>query len=323
MTSAKCAIGVDLGGTKIEVARVGDAGEVQQKMRLATDAAGGATAVERQIIQAVDRLRDEQKPDPIGVGVGVAGQVVRQTGRVRYAPNLDWHEVPLQQDLQAALGIPVMVTNDVRAATLGEWHYGAGRGCDDFICIFVGTGVGGGIVSGGRMLTGYSNTAGEVGHITVDLHGPICTCGNQGCLESLAGGWAIAREAQKAAATHPQAGAALIRLAGHQVTGISAETVARACREKDPLARRIISGVGEALVGGVVTMLSMCNPRRIILGGGVIAGLPELIGRVEQGIRQRALTAALESLEIAPAELGDEAGVIGAAALVLRGWQGQ
>jgi len=323
MNREKSAIGVDLGGTKIELALVNNAGKIKKTLRRSTDAKGGSNAVQRQIVDAVRLLRQEDDQNIAGVGLGVAEQVVQDTGLVRFAPNLEWHDVALQTDLSETLGMPVKVVNDVRAATLGEWLFGAGRGCDDLICLFVGTGVGGGIVSGARMLSGTSNTAGEVGHITVDLHGPICTCGNQGCLEALAGGWAISRKARRAAATHPEAGAALIKMADHRIDAITAEIVARAYNAKDSLARRIIDGACEALIGGVVSMISMCNPNRIIMGGGVIEGLPELIGRVKQGVRLRALTAALESLQIVPAALGKEAGVIGAAALVLRESEGQ
>ena len=200
------AIGVDLGGTKVEVAQVDSAGQVRQRLRRPTDVRDGPAAVEAEIVAAVRELRQAVDAPPIGVGVGVAGQIEAASGAVRFAPNLGWHDVPLQADLQQALGLPVAVTNDVRAATWGEWLHGAGQGCDDLVCLFVGTGIGGGVVSGGRMLTGGSNTAGELGHMTIDLHGPPCHCGNRGCLEALAGGWAIARRAQEAIGADRSAG---------------------------------------------------------------------------------------------------------------------
>ncbi|RJQ71450.1 MAG: ROK family protein [Desulfobacteraceae bacterium] len=318
MSSEKFAIGVDLGGTKIEAAAVDDTGRIKRNTRCPTDAQNGPSAVTQQVVELVRQLCREYDASPSGVGVGVAGQVVAGTGVVHFAPNLVWHHVPLQANLVEALNMPVRVDNDVRMAAWGEWLFGAGRGCDDLICIYVGTGVGGGIVSGGRMLTGHSNTAGEIGHITIDLNGPICTCGKQGCLEAIAGGWAIARKAQAAATKNPLVGAAMLKLAGNRISQITAEVVARAYNQKDPLAIRIINDVVEALVGGTVSMVNMCNPERIILGGGVIEGLPEMIGRVGQGVRQRALTAAAASLQVLPAELGGAAGVVGAAAMVMR-----
>jgi glucokinase len=318
MGSERYAIGVDLGGTKIAAAAVDETGKIQNSIRQPTDAEGGPLAVIRQIVEMVRHLCQDQPAAPVGVGVGVAGQVAPQTGLVRFAPNLVWHDVPLQTNLNEALGIPVRVANDVRMAAWGEWLFGAGQGCEDLICIYVGTGVGGGIVSGGHMLTGHGNTAGEVGHITVDMHGPVCTCGNQGCLEAFSGGWAIARTAQDAALHHPLVGASILKLAGNRLVDISAETVARAYNQKDPLSQRIMNGVVEALVAGTVTMINMVGPRRVIMGGGVIEGLPELVGRVENGVRRRALKAATESIQFMPAQLGTSAGMIGAAALVLR-----
>jgi glucokinase len=318
MSSKKFAVGVDLGGTKIEAAVVDETGKVLNEVRRPTDAQNGAPAVTRQIVEMVRQLCEEHADAPMGVGVGVAGQVVAETGVVHFAPNLVWRGVPLQANLSEALGMRVRVDNDVRMATWGEWLFGAGKGCHDLICIYVGTGIGGGIVSGGRMLTGNSNTAGEIGHIIIDLRGPICSCGNHGCMEAVAGGWAIARKAQTAATTHPLVGAAMLKLSGNHIPGITAEVVAQAYRQQDPLAIRIMSGAVEALVGGMVSMINMCNPARIIMGGGVIEGLPELVGRVEQGARQRALSAATAQLQVCQAELGGTGGVIGAAAVIMK-----
>jgi glucokinase len=318
MSSEKFAVGVDLGGSKIQAAVVDETGKVLNMVRRVTDTQNGSSAVIRQIIELVRQLCAEHANSPMGVGVGVAGQVAAETGVVHFAPNLGWRQVPLQANLSEALGMYVRVDNDVRMATWGEWLFGAGRGCNDLICIFVGTGIGGGIVSGGRILTGNSNTAGEIGHIIIDLHGPACTCGSHGCMEAVAGGWAIARKAQAAATTHPLVGAAMLRLSGNRISEITAEVVAQAYRQKDPLAIRIMSGAVEALVGGTVAMIHMCNPARIIMGGGIIEGLPELIGQIEPGVRKRALSAATAQLQVRQAELGDTAGVIGAAAMVIK-----
>lgn len=318
MSSEKFAVGVDLGGTKIEAAAVDESGKVLNKSRRSTDMQKGAPAVTRQIVEMVHQICNEHADPPIGVGVGVAGQVAAETGMVHFAPNLQWHEVPLQANLSEALGMTVRADNDVRMATWGEWLFGAGRGLRDLICIYVGTGIGGGIVSGGRMLTGNSNTAGEVGHIIIDLHGPVCSCGNHGCMEAVAGGWAIARKAQTTATNNPLVGAAMLKLSANRIPDITAEVVAQAYRQQDPLAVRIISAAVEALVGGAVSMVNMCNPARIIMGGGVIEGLPELIGRIEQGVRQRALSAAVAELQVRRAELGGMGGVIGAAAMVMK-----
>jgi glucokinase len=312
------AIGVDLGGTKVEVAQVDATGVIGQRLRRPTDVKDGPSAVEAEIVAAVHDLQTQVSSSATGVGVGVAGQVDRDSGTVRFGPNLDWHEVPLQADLNEALDLPVLVANDVRAATWGEWLHGAGQGCDDLVCLFLGTGIGGGIVSGGRILSGCSNTAGELGHITVDLNGPPCHCGNQGCLEALAGGWAIARQAQAAISTQPDAGSNLLEMAGGQPEAITAKLVVQAAHSGDALARQLVDGMTHALVAGAVNLVNAFNPCRLILGGGLIEGLPELIEQVNQGVRQRALTAAYAPLEVLPAKLHNDAGAVGAATMVLR-----
>jgi glucokinase len=311
-------MGVDLGGTKVEVARVDATGRLLERLRRPTDAQDGPAAVEEEIVTAVRDLEERAGSLPAGVGVGVAGQIEPGSGVVRFAPNLDWHDVPLQSDLGQALRLPVVVANDVRAATWGEWLHGAGQGCDDLICLFVGTGIGGGVVSGGRMLSGCSNTAGELGHIPIDLKGPACHCGNRGCLEAHAGGWAIARRAREAVAIEPSAGAKLMQLAGGRTDTITAEIVARAAHQGDPLAGKLVDEVAEALIAGATGLVNAFNPCRLILGGGVMEGLPELLDRIDQGVRQRALAVARDPLQVLPAQLHNDAGVVGAAALAMR-----
>ena len=317
------AIGVDLGGTKIEVARVGAEGKLSQRLRRPTNIQSGPAAVKAEIVAAVRDLREGTSSLPAGVGVGVAGQVDSKRGLVRFAPNLGWRDEPLQPDLSQALGLPVVIVNDVRAATLGEWLYGAGQGCNDLICLFVGTGIGGGVVSGGQMLSGCSNTAGELGHITIDMHGPSCHCGNQGCLEALAGGWAIARQAKEAVAASQAAGASLLKMAEGHSDAITAEIVAQAAKARDPLAVHLIDHVAQALIAGVVSLVNAFNPCRLILGGGVMEGLPELVQRIDQSVRQRALAAAIEPLQILPAQLHNDAGVVGSAALAMQTFNGR
>lgn len=317
MTANLWAMGVDLGGTKVEVAQVDSEGQVRQRLRRATDVKDGPAAIEAEIIAAVRELQESTGSSAAGVGVGVAGQIEPASGVVHFAPNLDWHDVPLQADLSRTLRLPVVVTNDVRAAAWGEWLHGAGQGCDDLVCLFVGTGIGGGVVSGGRMLAGCSNAAGELGHITLDLHGPLCHCGNQGCLEALAGGWAIARRTQEAITADPAAGASLVQMAGGQPKAVTAKMVAQAFHTGDPLARKLVDEVAQALIAGAVGLVNAFNPCRLILGGGVIEGLPELVDRIDQGVCERALEAASAPLQVLPAQLKNDAGVVGAAALAM------
>jgi len=318
MAAKVWAIGVDLGGTKVEVASVDSGGLLHHRLRRPTNVKGGPGVIQSDIVAAVRDLSERAGSPPVGVGVGVAGQIDSNQGAVQFAPNLGWRDVPLQADLTQALGMPVVVTNDVRAATWGEWLHGAGQDGDDLVCLFVGTGIGGGVVSGGRMLTGCTNTAGELGHIVIDKDGPPCTCGNRGCLEAFAGGWAIARQAQKAISIDPSAGSYLLGLAGGQREAVTAEVVARAAHAGDPLALRVINEAANALIAGAVSLVNAFNPCRFILGGGVVEGWPYLVGQIDQGVRQQALAAATRSLQVLPAKLKNDAGVVGAASLAIR-----
>jgi glucokinase len=250
------------------------------------------------------------KNDP--VGIGVAGQVDRD-GTVLFGPNLHWHDVPLGPRLARGLGRPVAVLNDVQAATYGEWRFGAGRGVDDLVCLFVGTGVGGGIVADGRLRHGASGTAGELGHLTVEREGRRCRCPNSGCLEAYAGGWAIAERARERVREDRRRGARLVGLAGTP-SAITSETVERAYRARDPLAEELVEETMSYLVCGLVSIVNGFNPRTIVLGGGVLEGFLPLVPSLGRQVRARALPAAADGLRIVPASLGAESGVIGAAA---------
>ena len=318
MSERRWSIGVDLGGTKIEVAYVDASGAVRDRLRMQTATDSGPDGVIGQIIEGVKDLRSKQNGSkPSALGVGIAGQVSSHDGSVRFAPNLKWTDVPLGDRLSRALRIPVAVENDVRAAALGEWLYGAGKGCEDLICMFVGTGIGGGVVSGNRMLSGCTNIAGEIGHITIDMHGPACHCNNRGCLEALASGWAIARDAREAAESDENAASGLLRRVHGNADLLTARVVTEAARDEDPLALKLMDRVADSLVAGSVGLINGFNPCRLILGGGVVEGFPQLVEKVNKGVRERALATAVASLEVVPAELHNDSGVIGAAALAM------
>src|SRR5262249_14343474 len=142
---------------------------------------------------------------------GVAGQVEAQSGTVIFAPNLKWRQFHLGERVQQRCALPCTVVNDVRAATVGEWLYGAGRGCAELVALFIGTGIGGSAIAGGKLCIGSNNAAGEFGHIVLQMDGPLCTCGNRGCFEALAGGWAMARRLQERVVLDPAAGKQILQ----------------------------------------------------------------------------------------------------------------
>lgn len=311
------ALGVDLGGTKLEVARVDGDGQILDFLRMAADVDGGPASVEADIERMSRALWERADSPPVGIGVGIAGQIDGERGQVRFAPNLGWREVSLREDLERLLQVPAVVTNDVRAITWGERLHGAGRGIDDLVCLYVGTGIGGGVVSAGRLLEGCTNTAAELGHIIIDLNGPPCTCGNRGCFEALAGGWAIARQAQEMVRNDPSAGERMLFLAGGAVGRITAETVARAAASGDPFAAGLLENVSRALIAGCVSLVNAFNPCRLILGGGVIDGLPDLIDKLREGVKRNGLPAATAGLEVVRGLLGASAGTVGAGSLAM------
>jgi glucokinase len=307
-------IGIDLGGTKIAAALVDSGGRIVASARKPTRPEKGADAIVAEIAALVGTISLQAEGRPvIGVGVGVAGQVDPATGSVFNAPNLHWTNFPFQDRLERALHKPVSVLNDVQSATFAEWIHGAGRGVADLVCVFAGTGVGGGVVAQGQLVRGAGGSAGEIGHMTVNLSGPLCRCGNQGCVEAFAGGWAIAKRAQEAIKADPEAGAVLLGLAGGDIGRVTAAIVARALNRADPLAKRLVRETGEALGAGAASIVNGFNPALLILGGGVVEGLPELVGIVEETIRRRALPAAADRLKIVRPQLGTHAGAIGAA----------
>lgn len=307
-------LGIDLGGTKLEVVLTDRAGETLASHRLPTDSHRGAEAVIADIVKGVNLCLDAAGKTARALGVGMAGQIEKETGLVSSSPNLGWQNVPLRVKLEEALAIPVMVTNDVRAATYGEWRYGAGQGLDDIACVFVGTGIGGGIVSGGRLLEGCTNSGGELGHLTIMVDGRQCTCRNRGCYEAYAGGWAIAERAQEEVLADPGAGRTLIELAGG-ADRISAATVTEAYNKGDALAGGIVKETARYLAAGLVSIINAFNPCLVALGGGVIEGLPEYLPLTEEIVRRDALEAALEGMSIVTPALGGQAGALGAAAL--------
>lgn len=312
----KWAIGVDIGGTKVAVAHVDFSGSVLNKINFETPINLGAGIVRNEITLAAKALIEAANTPPVGIGIGMAGQIDAKSGVVLFAPNLNWHNVPLKSDIESHLQLPTMITNDVRASTLGEWRYGAGQHCNDFVCLFIGTGIGGGIVSGGQLITGDNNSAGEFGHMTIDINGRKCTCGNTGCLESIAGGWAIAERAQENISKNSAAGKLLLNLVNGDLKKISTKIVSEGARQGDLLATEILQEAIVALTAGAVSIVNIFNPKKLILGGGVIEGIPNIIEILNRGISNRALKSASQSLEVMRGRLGADAGIIGAASLL-------
>ena len=314
MTTEPCAIGIDIGGTKIEIAIATSSGKVENRILIPTQVVLGPQGILQEILSAVQKLLSQTSLKPEAIGVGMAGQIAAETGEVIFAPNLDWHHVPLGETIKNALNLPVVITNDVRAAAFGEWKFGAGRNCDDLLCIMIGTGIGGGIISKGRLMNGSSNAAGEIGHIIVDQNGPLCHCGNSGCMEAFAGGWALAKQMENLLKNRKINSEYWTAFEGNEITG---RMVLEAYKNGDPLAKEVIEQAQKALIAGTISLIHSFNPERIIFSGGIINGMPSLIDNIEAGVRAKALKASLKNLKFLPGQLKTDVGIVGAAAMAL------
>ncbi|MGC2289774.1 MAG: ROK family protein [Thermoplasmata archaeon] len=306
-------LGIDLGATKISAAVVAEDGRVLSHAGRTLHRNEGPDEVIGDLIQVVHNHFGAGPPAG-AIGVGVAGQVDKQTGVVRHAPNLRWKDVPLGERLSSEFGCPVVVANDVRAATVGEWRHGAGKGGTELLCLFIGTGIGGSVVTGGRLLEGASNAFGEVGHSVLVSGGRPCHCPARGCLEAYVGGWAIAERARERVRSDPAGGLELRRRAG-SVGAIDARTVGEAAHAGDPLALEIMRETGDYLASGVVGLVNSFNPERVLLGGGIIEGSPEVVDPVVARVRAECQPPAAQAAKVLRVALGHDATVVGAAEL--------
>ncbi|HEV7215362.1 MAG TPA: ROK family protein [Chloroflexota bacterium] len=313
--------GVDLGGTNVRTCVARADGAILAQARTPTPADAGPAAVVERIVAGVRQVAKTAGvavTQLVGVGVGAPGPLDMHSGVVFSPPNLaGWHDVPLAAMLRDALGIPANIGNDANLAAVGERTFGAGRGIDNLVYMTVSTGIGGGVIIAGRLFVGSSGTAGEIGHMTVDLNGPRCKCGNTGCLEAIAAGPAIARAGREAACG--EAGSRLLALAGGDAEKVTTSLVVQAAQEGDGIAQAVFTRAAEAIGVGCVNLVNLFNPRRIIIGGGVAQAGELLFTPVRRIVAERALASPRDACTIVPAGLGDDCGLYGAVALMAHG----
>ena len=311
-------IGIDVGGTNVKIALVDDKGKIIYSNSVPTYAQMGYEYTVNNIKQAIKDLMREtntKTTDIQGIGFDFPGQVDYKTGVVKLAPNIPgWVNVPIAKMIEDEFHIPTRIDNDVRCAALGELKFGAGKGCENFVCITVGTGIGSGLVINGQLVRGAANAAGEIGHIKLQMHnGPICGCGDTGCLEAFASGPSIVAMAQE----YLKGGKStkFREMAGGDGE-ITPYIVAKAAEAGDPVAKRIFEIIGGYIGIGLVSVINLLNPEKVIIGGGVAEAGDLLLEPIRKTIKERAMVIAGNSVEIVPAQLGNSAGVIGASMLV-------
>lgn len=309
-------IGIDVGGTNIKIALVNEQGSIIYSNSIPTRAEMGYEYTINSMKEAIRDLLKETKSeasDIEGMGFGFPGQIDCQRGVVRLAPNIPgWVDVPIAEIMEKEFGITTRVDNDVRCAALGELNFGAGVGCENLICITVGTGIGSGLIINGKLVRGASNAAGEIGHIKLDITGgPLCGCGDRGCLEAFASGPSIVAMAEE----YIKGGKSTKyrELANPDITPY---VVSEAAKQGDPVAKRIFTIMGEYIGVGLASVVNLLNPEKIIIGGGVAAAGDILMNPIKETLVKRAMPISGAAVEVVPAQLGNTAGVIGASLLI-------
>lgn len=310
-------IGVDLGGTNLRASLISRTGEILQQARRPSLQDQPPVATLGQIVAAAEEAIQQHGASTdqvLGVGIGLPGIMDVHTGVCFWSPNFpQWKDVPIGATVSEGLGLPTFILNDAKCAALGELIYGAGKGTRNMVMITLGTGIGGAFVVDGKLLIGPNGSIGEVGHQTIDPSGRRCGCGNFGCWEAWCARDAIIERAdRKLQAGRPSR---LRDLA--ERGGVTPALVSQAAQEGDPMAREVLDEIGFYLGVGAANLINMLNPERFVIGGGIAQAGDLLLEPVRRTVYSRAVPMQRKTAEIVPAQLGDHAGVMGAAALVL------
>ena len=312
-------IGVDLGGTTIKFAIMTTEGEIQQRWSIETNILDEGTHIIPDIIESINHhlAMYDMKPDQfVGIGMGTPGTVNIEKGTVVGAYNLNWKTVQnVKEEIEKGTGIKFTVDNDANVAALGERWKGAGENADDVVFITLGTGVGGGIVTNGSLVHGMG-AGGEVGHINVHPGGYLCTCGNRGCLETYASATGVVRVARDMAEEY--AGNSKLKQMTDDGEEVTSKLVFDLAKDNDPLAKMVVDRVCNYLGLACANLASVLNPSAIVIGGGVSAAGYFLLDQVKNYFNEYSFPTVKDSTEVKLAQLGNEAGVIGAGSLALK-----
>jgi glucokinase len=311
-------LAVDVGGTKVLVAAVLPNGEIISRRYYFTEAKKGVQAIINRLSSDINKsisAARSKDAEPIGIGIAIAGVLNIGKGLVTSSPNLPgWRNVPIRDSIAARSDLPTYLINDASAAALGEHRFGAGSGFDNMLYVTVSTGIGGGIIANGELYTGADGCAGEFGHMTIVPDGPQCHCGNLGCLEALASGWAIAKEAITRIRNGERS--YITEVVDGKIENITAEVVAAAARKDDRLACEIVDKAAGYLGIGLANLVNIFNPELIVIGGGLSKMGNMLLRPACRVIRKRAFRLPAKTVRIVRARLGGNAGIVGAAEYV-------
>jgi glucokinase len=310
-------IGVDIGGTNIRAGVVDDQGRILGEARRPALAESGLRSAVSRSVQAMQEALENSglsRGDVAAIGVGLPGAHRSKEGITVYSPNFaDSRGVPVLPPIKEAMELPAFMLNDVSVTTLGEHHFGAGRGCSHMVMITLGTGIGGGAVIDGELRIGYTEGFAEVGHMTIDPEGPVCGCGNRGCWEALAARDAIVRRAVEKIQRGRQT--AIADMVEYRLGSITPALIARCADQGDELATEVLAETGFYLGVGIANLIQLYNPQVLVIGGGIAQSGRWLFEPLTRTVRARAHMVPASSCRIVPAELGDDAGVIGGSVL--------
>ena len=314
-SNQSAALAVDLGGTQIRVAIVSHQGEILAKETSPTMAAEGPEPVIDRIqatIEAALETEIGKSSPPANICIAAAGAIDVDKGIITLSPNLPgWHDIPLRDMVKERCGLETYLINDANAAALGEHRFGAGKGVSDMLFLTVSTGIGGGIIIGGELYSGASGGAGEMGHMTIDTDGPVCTCGNNGCLEQLASGTAMAREAKQRLNNGKQS--KLLEMVDGKIDEVTAAQISVAAQAGDSLAQEVVSRAAMYLGIGLASLVNIFNPEMIVIGGSVSKMGSMLFDPAIAVVQDRAFPLLARAVSIVRAQNIDDAGLLGAA----------
>jgi len=313
--TAKAALGVDIGGTKVAVGVVNREGAILAQQRAPMIANGSAEAGLDAVINAIDSMLSSSPLEIDRIGICAPGPLDPEQGIVLNPPNVPcWRNFPLAERVSAKYQVPVKVDNDANAAALAETLWGAARGFRFVFYATIGTGIGSGIVFDGSIYHGKTGSAGEGGHVSIDYRGPVCACGKRGCIEILAAGPAIGIRARAKVAAEPSRGALLVSLAG-DVGAVTSETVGRAYAQGDSLAKEILVETVELLAPWLGNIVDLFDPDVIVIGGGVAAMLKPFFEELKLQIPKWCVNPHVSEIPLVMAHYGADAGIAGGAAL--------
>lgn len=316
--SHKLILAVDIGGTKIATALVTGQGDILTRGHSSTPVGAAPEAITNSILRTIGDTIASGRVSPsqlLGIGVAAAGLIDSDEGQVVFTPNIPgWTEVPLKAVIQQRFGVPTCMGNDATLAALGEWRFGLRKKVANLIYITVSTGIGAGIITDGRLYSGAHGFAGEAGHMTIHADGPGCNCGSTGCWETLASGTALAREARKE--IEQGADTSIAELVGGDSSRIDASVVFEAAQKGDRLARHLISRLAYYFGVGLANLVNIFDPELILVGGGVAKMGDLLLQPARSLVKERAYVTLTHDVEIRPALLGDDSGLLGAVAFV-------